>query len=336
MLARDIIRTGIPASATCFLATSLALVAVSSIVTSTSTNITSNGKNNSNRDGGTDEASAGLLPMPEDLLAGSSELCEHARMHCTMRTGCQMGLNNFFVGCSSVINGEDTHCTTACKQALVSLLATADGAGLAFVNCNCSGHQLCEVRKARVQVCQRQVLEAMARVRDDTAAVSCGLARWICEADTSCLTALQYYVQHCAKLFHGTKCTLRCRNSVHILYRQPSAHKLRTCRCEGNEEYDCPRLVTNTERLCFQKHHRHHQQQHPHQQLHDSNYTDEEEEDEETEDGLLAGGGSADVQRTVSGESSSPFPLSGTCSVLVAMTAAILSRFTLLPCMISR
>nr|KAG5692696.1 hypothetical protein BaRGS_008559 [Batillaria attramentaria] len=204
---------------------------------------------------------------------GTSELCDSARLQCTVRTGCYMALQNFFIGCNSIITGEEGRCTTACKHALVSLLATEDEAGLAFINCNCSGHQMCEERKQRVQVCQRHVLDSMDLVRDDSATVSCSFARWICEADTSCLAALQYYVLHCAKLFQGTKCSARCRNSVHILYRQPNARKLRTCRCEGTEDYDCPKLVANTEKLCFQRH-RHGHQLHQHLHNHHNSSTE--------------------------------------------------------------
>ncbi|KAK7116113.1 uncharacterized protein [Littorina saxatilis] len=211
-------------------------------------------------------AAAGRL----DGAEGSSELCDNARLQCTVRTGCQMALNNFFLGCSSILSGEERGCTTACQHALVSLLATEDGAGLAFINCNCSVHQQCKERKQRVQVCQRHVLHSMDLVRDHQAAVSCSFARWICEADTSCLAALHYYVQHCSKLFTGTRCTAKCRNSVHILYRQPNAHKLRSCRCEGDEDYDCPSLVTNTELLCFHRHrHQHNDSHHHHHDDHD-------------------------------------------------------------------
>lgn len=253
------------------------------------------------------------------LVSGDmSELCEKARLQCTMRTGCQMALNNFFLGCNSVITGEEARCTTACKRALVSLLATEDGAGLAFINCNCSGHEQCEERKHRVQVCQRHVLDSMDLVRDDNASVSCSFARWICEADTSCLAALQYYVHHCAKLFHGTKCTSRCRNSVHILYRQPNARKLRTCRCEGTEDYDCQSLVANTEKLCFSRGNRHGQ---GHLNDFDFDYTHEEDDDRSGSDMDIV---SENSQRQVAGMATEAVRTSGTV-ILVTVATAVLS-----------
>lgn len=81
--------------------------------------------------------------------------------------------------------------------------------------------------------------------------VSCTVAEWICSADTQCFTALEYYNRYCRSMFHGKKCTNRCRNSISILERQEKAAKLKTCKCDGNEEYDCPRIQHNMARLCF-------------------------------------------------------------------------------------
>lgn len=263
----------------------------------------------------------------EGVAKGTSELCDHARLQCTVRTGCQMALNNFFHGCNSIILGEEKRCTTACQHALVSLLATEDGAGLAFINCDCSGHAVCEERKQRVTVCQRHVLDSMDLVRDHRAALSCSFARWICEADTSCLAALQYYVQHCSKLFTGTRCTAKCRNSVHILYRQPNAHKLRTCRCEGDEDYDCPSLVANTERLCFHRH-RHHHNGSSHHHLEQQNDDDDYHSDGEAFRRPGRRPATSNTQRHSSGQTSVlNTQVSGT---LLAVATSIL--VTLYPC----
>lgn len=81
--------------------------------------------------------------------------------------------------------------------------------------------------------------------------VSCRVAQWICSADTQCFTALEYYNRYCRSMFHGKKCTHRCRNSISILERQEKAAKLKTCKCDGHEEYDCPRIQSNMARLCF-------------------------------------------------------------------------------------
>lgn len=76
-------------------------------------------------------------------------------------------------------------------------------------------------------------------------------------------------------MFAGKKCTIRCKNSISILQRQVSssfesllwalttlnarlgmqekAAKLSTCVCDGSEDYDCPSILENMDRLCHHK-----------------------------------------------------------------------------------
>lgn len=114
--------------------------------------------------------------------------------------------------------------------------------------CQCSD-DFCEDAKRRVEVCRPQVVTAN---RNETI-VSCRVAQWICSADALCSTALDYYNRFCRSMFHGKKCTHRCLNSISILRRQEKAAKLKTCKCDGHEEYDCPRIQNNMARLCFHK-----------------------------------------------------------------------------------
>ena len=255
----------------------------------------------------------------------SAELCDSARLRCTVRTGCQMALNNFLHGCRSLLAGreEGAQCTRSCQHALVSLLSTEDGAGLSFLHCRCGqGQGLCEERKRRVAVCQPGVLRSMHRLRDSGAILGCRFARRVCEADTSCLAALRYYVRHCGQLFAGTRCTARCRNSVRILYRQPGAGKLRTCRCEGDEDYDCPSVVANTEKLCLQPHHHnnhHHKHSHSQRQHHHHDFYDDDDGNGEfRQPGRRTAASSRSRSQTAGQTSVSPS--SGT--VLVSLVAA--------------
>ena len=182
--------------------------------------------------------------------------CQVAQLQCHARSGCQMALNNFFIHCSSLIVGDESDnatCPVDCKHALVSLLSTEDNTGHAFINCDCDKDKMCVERKKRVEICQREVLNSMHVLREDAPPVTCNLARWICEADTSCLAALQYYYDHCSRLFKGIRCSARCKNSLRILSRQQHANKLRHCMCDGSEDYDCSAVKTNTEEMCFHK-----------------------------------------------------------------------------------
>lgn len=51
-------------------------------------------------------------------------------------------------------------------------------------------------------------------------------------------------------MFHGKKCTKKCKNSISILRRQEQAAKLKTCKCDGLEDYDCKRIQQNMAKLC--------------------------------------------------------------------------------------
>ncbi|KAK3610249.1 hypothetical protein CHS0354_022313 [Potamilus streckersoni] len=191
--------------------------------------------------------------LTDSSAASDDNTCSTVQNKCASRVGCGMALHNFFIGCHSVIYGETDICTVQCQRALISLLSTEDKVGLAFMNCECDNNEFCNTRKQRVQICTKDVLDAMESVNYSTTVVSCTLAQWICEADTSCYTALRYYVSHCGQLIDGHVCTSRCNNSLDILYRQDKATQLISCTCDGSEDYDCIKLRRNTERLCFNR-----------------------------------------------------------------------------------
>ena len=117
-----------------------------------------------------------------------------------------------------------------------------------FFQCNCSGDENCESSKTNVLPCQNEVLYAT----NPNSVVSCSTAQWICSADPQCSTALEYYNRFCQAMFRGKKCSDRCQNSIDILQRQTAANKLKTCYCEGNEEFDCIGIKANMEKLCFE------------------------------------------------------------------------------------
>ncbi len=195
-------------------------------------------------------------------LVSCAELCTAAQRMCTSRMACGFALHNYFLNCGSLLEGETDECTTRCKKALISLLSTDDNKeGQAYMHCDCEGNTVCESHKSRMQVCSEYVLPAMKRIHDEDSTLSCSLAQLICRADTPCLTALQFANTYCPRLVRGERCTAKCNNSLSILYRQPKAAKLRTCVCDGSEDYRCSELQANTDRLCYGDHshrHRHH------------------------------------------------------------------------------
>ena len=142
-------------------------------------------------------------------------------------------------------------CTPGCRRALISLLSTEDAEGEQFLTCDCKGEAFCVEQRQRLEVCGQDVLQSLRAALDDTTPIDCTLAEMICAADTSCQAALDYYRDHCRKLFAGERCTQRCNNSLAILYRQEKGRKLHTCLCDGSELYNCPALREYTNKLCF-------------------------------------------------------------------------------------
>ncbi|XP_076337086.1 growth arrest-specific protein 1-like [Tachypleus tridentatus] len=177
--------------------------------------------------------------------SSAAQNCEIARMKCAYRKGCGTALQNYMFDCASVLAGRVFRCTTLCKRALISLASTPEGKEL--MKCDCNGSDFCILSKERVEVCRSEVTQATA---EDTV-VSCSVAHWICVADLLCSTALEYYRHWCHAMFRGYRCTHRCNNSLAILNRQAKAEKLRSCFCDGSEEFPCRRIKVNMERLCY-------------------------------------------------------------------------------------
>ncbi|XP_054159571.1 growth arrest-specific protein 1-like [Oppia nitens] len=173
--------------------------------------------------------------------------CDIARTKCAYRMGCGFSLHGYMVDCADLIAGRTNKCQPACQRALIALMSTEEGQEL--VDCECDGSKFCELNKERIEVCRASVVAAIA----EDSVVSCSTARWICLADPVCSTALDFYHRFCRGLFDGRRCTPRCNNSLSILDRQEKASKLKTCFCDGSEDFPCQRIKDNTERLCFGK-----------------------------------------------------------------------------------
>lgn len=120
-----------------------------------------------------------------------------------------------------------------------------------LLQCECE-EEYCMEAKQRIDVCRPLVMNGAAN-----ATSSCSLSQLICQADAQCATALQYYHQFCRSMFRGRKCSNKCLNSIEILRKQEKAAALTVCQCDGNEDYDCPKMQTNLARLCFHKHKNH-------------------------------------------------------------------------------
>lgn len=117
-----------------------------------------------------------------------------------------------------------------------------------MLQCQCED-KYCQETIRRMEVCRPQVMKGAAN-----ATSSCRLSQLICLADAQCSTALGYYNDLCRSMYRrGRKCSNKCMNSIDILRKQEKAAALVACRCDGNEDYDCPRMQRNLQRLCFHK-----------------------------------------------------------------------------------
>lgn len=184
--------------------------------------------------------------------------CLDARNRCIGRIGCSGALNNFYIACDGLRSGYVTECSRACKRAIISLVTVAGDIGQDYLNCDCRGNRDCTQWKERIQVCSDDVISVL-EVLDTEQQISCSLARMLCEADTQCYTALQFYEKHCEAIFERqpvpNQCSVICNNSVQILYSRKRASKLKNCICDEEDPIidlaTCIRMRYNTETQCF-------------------------------------------------------------------------------------
>ncbi|XP_050674452.1 growth arrest-specific protein 1-like [Leptidea sinapis] len=196
--------------------------------------------------------SALVLLLVVGRSAASS--CEEARLRCAYRSGCGTALNNYMMLCNEVLAQPSDTCPEGCEHALIALTSTEEGKEL--MTCKCED-AYCVDAKQKINVCRAQVLKGAANVSS-----SCRLSQLICQADAQCRTALDYYNEYCRSVYRGRKCSKKCLNSIQILRKQEKAAALTACQCDGNEDYDCPKMQSNLDRLCFHKHHKNHTKNH--------------------------------------------------------------------------
>ena len=211
------------------------------------------GRKRGGRDrGGRERSSRGLVPQLYANYSGPASVpadevsCNMATLACANRDGCGVALEQYLLSCSDLVSGVANVCSKQCQLSLVALLSTPEGERL--MQCQCQDDQ-CLLQKQRIEPCRSEVTW---NTRKDTI-VTCTTATWICSADATCATAMDYYNRNCHKMFRGEKCSRRCKNSLDIMLRQKAAAKLATCYCEGDEDFECINIRRNTDVLCFGK-----------------------------------------------------------------------------------
>lgn len=227
--------------------------------------------------------------------------CLEVKSRCVHRKGCLTALRNVLDEClvpaaAAVAAGGGNgarlaasaaaavgRCPERCKWALMSLVSVEDDIGRDYLTCDCARSEACLQIKSNISACADDVQRAAERLTDQAdpapgggggesaPAVSCHLAWMLCQADTSCSTALVFYERFCADPWRfsaatntivaaaaeddaddagaSLRCTRRCSNSVFVLYRQAKASRLKRCYCDDGDA-TCARIRGNTARLC--------------------------------------------------------------------------------------
>ncbi|KAL1420856.1 hypothetical protein MTO96_004235 [Rhipicephalus appendiculatus] len=160
-------------------------------------------------------SSSSATPPDNNEDAPLVRTCEEVQMRCAQRKGCGSALHAYLYQCNEVIQAGASQCPVPCQRALAALTSTDEGRGLS--DCECGENDVCRKSKLRVE----------------------------------CGTALAYYYRYCRGAFHGKRCTPRCNNSLAILNRQPRSDTLRSCYCDGSEEFPCQKIRDRTDQLCY-------------------------------------------------------------------------------------
>ncbi|XP_048735746.1 growth arrest-specific protein 1 homolog [Ostrea edulis] len=194
-----------------------------------------------------------LVPCMFLCLALANEYCSDIEERCYSRLGCGNALHNFQLVCGRQLSGETAECTEECQKALITLMTRDDG--YEYITCDCKkGNEKysdCGVKKRNLQVC-KNVLDAAEIFNDPSKQIACSIAHWICDTDSSCSSALDYYKTRCGNLKEIGSCPERCNSSINILYQQKYAFKLQNCICdELLEDFNCSELLQNTREYCF-------------------------------------------------------------------------------------
>lgn len=81
-----------------------------------------------------------MLPVAALAAVVSGIPCEEARLKCAYREGCGAALQNYLVGCSSLLQGTNyleeqaDFCPQICEYSLIALISTEEGKALMDVS----------------------------------------------------------------------------------------------------------------------------------------------------------------------------------------------------------
>lgn len=195
------------------------------------------------------EGSALVLMTVVCFVFATEETCNDLETSCYTSLGCGNALHNYQLVCGRQLSGDTDECTEECQRALITLIARDNG--YKFITCKCKNgnerYSDCDEKKRNIQVC-KNILDAVERLNDTTQPINCLTAHLICDTDSTCAAALNYYHSLCGNLKDAGWCSERCNESINILYQTKYAMKLQKCKCDKTtDDFNCFELQQNTD-----------------------------------------------------------------------------------------
>ena len=71
------------------------------------------------------------LPEPQEVP------CDVAQTKCAFRSGCSLALQNYALGCLTLVKGQTGVCNSHCRHSLIALMSTLEGQRLMKVSVLC-------------------------------------------------------------------------------------------------------------------------------------------------------------------------------------------------------
>lgn len=105
----------------------------------------------------------GLVPQLWKNYTGPEEppaenvTCDVAQMKCSYRSGCELALQNYMLGCMDLASGNSKVCNSHCRHSLIALMSTHEGKRLMKVR-NMSHILLCTKLKIYCPEKKQQIL----------------------------------------------------------------------------------------------------------------------------------------------------------------------------------
>ena len=128
-----------------------------------------------------------------------------------------------------------------CKRAVAKLLNLPKQLGYAWLTCDCRANAFCHDEQANVEQCLQHAVTTIAA---QTSPISCDLARYRCDVDSSCSTRLKPF-EECVNYFHFNNSSVACEYRDYCSYiakqfwQHNKTQQMRDCLCPDATRAEC-------------------------------------------------------------------------------------------------